>query len=157
LLRAYEDHLPPAELALLCRLCLLRRSVTEEQILQLFLCAPAVHARTVRELADAVTHLPDAESYPAGLLQELAEDRQETVQEALCAPPIAGREEVFRQAVRPPAQGVSELPRQSIAADVAELARLYADTHLDAPTDQRPLPAQDRARLRELCARYLEL
>src|SRR5437660_2012646 len=28
LLRAYEEHLPPAELALLCRLCLLRRGAT---------------------------------------------------------------------------------------------------------------------------------
>src|SRR5262249_53430481 len=30
LLKAYEQHLPATELALLCRLCLLRRSVTEE-------------------------------------------------------------------------------------------------------------------------------
>src|SRR5262249_43560643 len=37
LLRAYETHLPPAELALLCRLCLLRRSSTADQLAQLFL------------------------------------------------------------------------------------------------------------------------
>src|SRR5262249_6727076 len=52
LLRAYEQHLPPAELALLCRLCLLRRSATEEQITALFLCSPAIRARTVRTLPD---------------------------------------------------------------------------------------------------------
>ena len=40
LLRAYEEHLPPAELALLCRLCLLRNSVSESQLLRLFLAAP---------------------------------------------------------------------------------------------------------------------
>src|SRR5262249_5688840 len=54
LLATYEAHLPPAELALLCRLCLLRRSIHEEQLLALFLCTPGVHARTARELADAV-------------------------------------------------------------------------------------------------------
>src|SRR5439155_12918820 len=58
LLRAYEDHLPPAELALLCRLCLLRRSVTEAQVHQFFLCSPAVHARTVREIGDSLERLP---------------------------------------------------------------------------------------------------
>ena len=36
LLRAYEEHLPPIELALLCRLCLLRNSVGEAQLFRLF-------------------------------------------------------------------------------------------------------------------------
>src|SRR5262249_12696600 len=60
LLRAYEEHLPAPELALLCRLCLLRRSMTIDKILQLFLCSPAVHARTIREMGEQIVHLPQA-------------------------------------------------------------------------------------------------
>src|SRR5262249_398814 len=44
-----------------------------------------------------------------------------------------------------------------IEINVAELARLYGDPSLDVPTDQSPLPAGDRERLRSACARYLEL
>src|SRR3984957_2766162 len=95
LLHAYEDHLPQAELALLCRLCLLRRSVTEEQIVPLFLCAPAVHARTVRELGNLIAHLPVFDKFPESLLFDLAASIRATVEEAQCAEPIAGPEEMF--------------------------------------------------------------
>src|SRR5262249_55245745 len=54
LFHAYERQLPSAELALLCRLCLLRRSVTIEQILELFLCHPPVMLGTARELEDRI-------------------------------------------------------------------------------------------------------
>ena len=58
LLKAYEEHLPPAELALLCRLCLLERSVQVDQIVPLFLCSPAVHFRTAGELMSQIALHP---------------------------------------------------------------------------------------------------
>jgi hypothetical protein len=157
LLRAYEEHLPPAELTLLCRLCLLRRSVKEEQIAHLFLCSPAVHARTVRELAGMLDRLPCHEGFPDWARYDLAHSLASTIEEALCSGPIAGPEDDFRQEVFLAAEKVFELHEREIAVDVAELARLYADPSLDVPTDQSPLPAGDRERLRSACARYLEL
>ncbi len=157
LLRAYEEHLPPAELTLLCRLCLLRRSVEEEQIAQLFLCSPAVHARTVRELTDLVERLPCPRDFPDWSRHDLAHALGGAVEEALCAAAIAGPEDVFRGEVLLAAETVFELHELQIDADVVELARLYADPALDVPTDTRPLPAADRDRLRSACARYLEL
>src|SRR5262249_42000481 len=44
-----------------------------------------------------------------------------------------------------------------VEADVAELARLYANPDPDTPTDARPLSAKDRQSLRDLCANYLEM
>ena len=61
LLKAYEEHLPPPELALLCRLCLLERSVQVDQIVPLFLCSPAVHFRTAGELVSQIALIPVAE------------------------------------------------------------------------------------------------
>jgi hypothetical protein len=43
LLRAYEEHLPVEELALISKLSLLRRSVTQDQFLDVFLCLPPIH------------------------------------------------------------------------------------------------------------------
>jgi hypothetical protein len=157
LLRAYEVHLPPAERTLLCRLCLLRRSVSAEQIAYLFLCSPAVHARTVRELVGALERLPYPEGFPDWARHDLAQGLGEAVEEALCAAPIAGPEDDFRQEVLLTAKKVIELDERQIDVDVGELARLYADSSLDVPTDQRPLAAKDRERLRAACARYLEL
>jgi hypothetical protein len=157
LLRAYEDHLPPAELALLCRLCLLRRSVTEEQLLPLFLCTPSVHARMVRELGERITHLPVPDRYPNELLPDLAGSIQATIEEALCVAPIAGPEEMFRQEVLRAVTGVVEVQDMSIESAGAELARLYAGKDLEAPTDLRPLSTEDRAAFRTSYNRYLEL
>jgi hypothetical protein len=39
LLYAYREHLPPDELALLCRVCLLDRTVKADEVLSLFLCS----------------------------------------------------------------------------------------------------------------------
>jgi hypothetical protein len=157
LLRAYEEHLPAAELALLCRLCLLRRSVTEEQLTRLFLCAPAVHARTARELADRIASLPVSNRYLGRDRPDLAEAIRVLVEEALCAAPIAGPEEVFRQEVLLAAAKVFELQEQAVEADFAELARFYAGKDLEGPTEQRPLSEGDRDLLRRMYARYVEL
>jgi hypothetical protein len=157
LLRAYEEHLPAAELALLCRLCLLRRSVKEEHLLQLFLCSPAVHARSIRELEELIVHLPGAGRHPKEELPVLAESLRGFLEEALCAAPLAGPEELFRQQVCLALEKVWALGEQTIDNRIAEVARLYRDAHLDVPTDQRPLPADDREWLRALCLRYVEL
>jgi hypothetical protein len=156
LLAAYEGHLPPAELALLCRLCLLRRSVTEEQLLALFLCSPPVHARTVREAADSVARLGPGKHGGEGA-GDLARLIREALEEALSAAPLAGPEEAFRREVLAAAERARELEGQGLHVDVDELARLYAVAGPATPTEERPLAAADRARLRALYARFREL
>jgi hypothetical protein len=157
LLRAYEEHLPPAESALLCRLCLLRRNLTEKQIRQLFLCSPAVHARTIRELREQIAHLPVAATSQAPHMESYANAVSRCLEEMLCAAPIAEPENLVRQEVLAAAAKALELPHGEHDPDFIEFARLYAGTELDAQTDLRPLPPEDRAALRQLCARYLEL
>jgi hypothetical protein len=159
LLRAYEEHLPPEELALLCRLCLLRRGATEEHLRQLFLCSPGVHARTARQVEEQVRRLAVSGSYPRRSLHlhELADGIREAIEEECCSACLAGPEELFCQEVRQAVEALAELQRQRGDTDVAELARLYADRDLDVPTPQRPLSRRDRERLRGLCARYVDL
>jgi hypothetical protein len=158
LLRAYEEHLPATELALLCRLCLVRRNVTEEHLTQLFLCSPPVHARTVRELADTVARLPDLGKFlTPSSVRDLAESIRETLEEALCTTPIAGPEEVFRLQVLAEVENVREPAESETDDQTDELARLYFHTTLDTPTDRLPLNAKDRMALRKLYARYTEL
>ncbi len=149
LLRAYEDHLPPVELALLCRLCLLRRSATPEQIGRLFLCSPAVYASNIRQLQEQIARRNDLKDYAQAVCQFL--------EEALCAAPIAGPEEMFRSEVLEEAAAAGEIQQKDTEPDVTEMARLYGATQLDVPSDERPLSAEDREMLRELCARFLEL
>jgi hypothetical protein len=157
LLRAYEKHLPAAELALLCRLCLLRRSATAEQLQTLFLCSPSVHARTIRELGQTIAHLSAAAPYPAVDERDLARSIQETLEEALCHAPIAGPEDSFRQEVLRTAAAVSEMQEEDIDADMAELARQYVGQALQPPSDRLPLSARDRRLLAEGGALYLKL
>jgi hypothetical protein len=157
LLRAYESHLPPAELALLCRLCLLRRSATEEQLLQLFLCAPPVHARTAREIADLVARLPEGKQHASVRLSDLAKAIHDTVDEALSRGPIAGPREPFRQAVLKAAVAVCELQDEEPESQIIDLASLYVGPTFAHPTDELPLSAMDRLALRELCGQYVEL
>jgi hypothetical protein len=154
LLAAYEAHLPPEERTLLCRLCLLRRSVREEQLLSLFLCAPPVHARTVRELAESAARL--VRTGPAGAA-DLVKCVREALEEALCAAPLAGPEESFRREVLAAVDRALEMYRQDIHVEADELARLYARAGLEGPTEQHPLPPADRTRLRALYARYCKL
>jgi hypothetical protein len=157
LLRGYEDHLPAPELALLGRLCLLRRSVSEEQILQLFLCSPPVHARTVRELGDMVLQTPESSKDEQAKMADLTAAIRSVLEEALCTAPIAGPEENFQHDIRLAARTVLDHRDQGIETDLAELAHLYAEAALDAPTDQRPLSAEDRDRFRALYDRYTRL
>jgi hypothetical protein len=157
LLRAYESHLPAAELALLCRLCLLRRSVTEEQIVPLFLCAPVVHTRTARELGEAINYLSSSDKYPEELRSDLASSIQVTIEEALCAAPLAGPEGLFRQEVLRIAENVFQGQDRSLPDDIEELARLYAGKDLDGPSDQLPFSVEERIAFRFLHERYLKL
>jgi hypothetical protein len=159
LLRAYESHLPPEELALLCRLCLLRRSATREQLEHLFLCAPAVQARAAREIAEQVARLPEGQQTPLVPLRDLASAIEGTLEEALTRGPIAGPRELFRQEVLRAAVSVCELQTEHVDAgpDLVELARRYAGHAVEFSTDALPLPARDRPLLRKLCAQYVEL
>src|SRR5262249_40596167 len=110
LLHAYEEHLPPAELALLCRLCLVRRSLTEEQINQLFLCSPAVHSRTVRALRGQLARFHLVEEPRASAdLEDLAEAVSRCLEEALTAAPVAGPESQFRGEILAAAEKAWEL------------------------------------------------
>lgn len=106
LLRAYEQHLPATALTLLCRMCLLRRSVSADMLARWFLRTPAIHARTVRELVDAVNHLPCPAEFPLWARHELAESLGGCVEEALCAAPLAGPEDDFRTEVLQAARSV---------------------------------------------------
>jgi hypothetical protein len=157
LLRAYEDHLPPAELALLCRMCLLRRNLTEEQIRQLFQCSPAVQAHTIREVTEQIRRLPVPAGKMAPDLDDFARWVGRCLEEMLSAGSLAGPEDVFRQDVLSAVAQVVESLGSSEDPDFTEVARLYATAEFDVESDLRPLPAENREALRELCARYLEL
>ncbi len=157
LLRAYEEHLPPAELALLRQLCLLRHGVTEEQVLQLFLCTPPIHARTVRELAGQLGRFLAAHDYPEEDRNDLAAALQSAVSEALCTATIAGPEERFRNELLLACSKAVELRGRDLETALSDLARLYHGAELDHRTDSRPLEPGDRQQLRDFYARYLEL
>ena len=145
LLRAYEEHLPAEELALLCRLCVLRRSATAAQIGELFLCTPAVHARAVREIPLIVRAFqPLIERIGSERALELSQAIEATVEEALVAAPLAGPRDAFND-------GIGDALRQCDAifggeqdVDLAELAHLYRISELQAPTEHLPLAADDR-------------
>lgn len=164
LLRAYEEHLPPAELALLCRLCLLRRSATAEQITSLFLCSPAIRARTVRELPEHIRqavgggYLAVGGDYFEGYeLHDLADSIRAAVEGALAESALAGPEETFLHEVIAAVQAFLELREETLDFRVAEIAQLYLKDHLGPATEQRPLSATDQERVRQMCSRYLEL
>ncbi len=157
LLRAYEEHLPPAELALLCRLCLLRRNLTQEQICQLFLCSPPIHAHTIRHLCEQIRHLPVPAIEPLPDLEDYARVVGRYLELILAATRLAGPEDVFRREVLTAIARSLEVPQEANDSDFVELADLYASAQLDVESDLRPLPAEDREALRELCTRYLEL
>jgi tetratricopeptide (TPR) repeat protein len=158
LLRAYEEHLPAAELALLCRLCLLRRSVTEDHLFQFFLCSPPVHIRTARLAADLFRDCLGLEKwFDEDAILDLAKSVRETLEEALSAGPIAGPEAAFRAEVAALADRILQLPETARETTFGELARLYGDPALEHPTDLLPLGRADRAALRSLFARHAEL
>jgi hypothetical protein len=157
LLRAYETHLPPQELALLCRLCLLRRSENLAELTELFVCHPAIRPRTARELPKLIERVPGVlERLGAEDSHDLMRSLRATVEDALCQAPLAGPETAFREetvAILHSAFEVHELGR----LEYGEFARLYADQSLDTPTDLLPLNRTDREALRYYYARILEL
>jgi hypothetical protein len=157
LLNAYQDHLPPAELALLCRLCLLQRSVKVDQVLDLFLCSPVVALRTARELEVLIQHRPISDDFPEDLRDDVAESIRETITEALQQAPLAGPDPVFQESIRLAIESLLAQHETNVENDVEELIRLYQNANLDVSTDQRPLPPQDQERVRETIARLNEL
>jgi hypothetical protein len=157
LLRAYEEHLPSEELALLCRLCLLRRAADEEHIRQLFLCNPPVHLHTARELAEQIARLPATDDYSAADLGSFAEAVHDTIEAAVCESPVAGPEEAFRKEVLLAAAKVLAVHSQTLGVQVPELVRCYAGAPFGAIDDRHPLDADERHRLLKLWRRYEEL
>jgi hypothetical protein len=125
LLNAYAEHLPPAELALLCRLCLLQRSARVEQILPLFLCSPAVHVRSAREVEGLIQRIPIPDGLPEGIGAELAASVREAITEVLQHAPIAGPDQVFQESVRLAVESVLNEHEKNVETDIEELIRLY--------------------------------
>lgn len=154
LLRAYEEHLPPAELALLCRLCVIRRSMTPERIEELFLCTPAVHARTVRELALALAGHLDF-SLKGEDATDLADSVRQTMEELLCAGEIAGPQATLQRDILSIPAAITEVCGQNADIDYTPLVQFYSTS--ESPTDQLPLSAHDRDSLRVLYERWREL
>ena len=157
LLQTYEAHLPATELALLCRLCLLQRSVRVEQIAELFLASPPVIHRTVNELQSIIKRLPAPERFGKQASTELSEAVGETIREAIQHGPIAGPEDGFRQSVIRVVTETLDQHESTIEEDLDELIRLYRAAGVDAPSDLRPLPAADRSHLTRWIILYNEL
>ncbi|HZU39087.1 MAG TPA: hypothetical protein VFA18_24390, partial [Gemmataceae bacterium] len=154
LLRAYEEHLPLAELTLLGRLCLLRHSVSPAQIASLFLCQPQVHAHTLRQFRDQVR----ACAVAADLFEpdDLADAVYTAMEEMLCAGPLAGPEDTLRQEARALFESGFDWQTESLD-EVLAVARLYAGKEYDTPTDRYPLSATDRLALCYIYERVQEL
>jgi hypothetical protein len=157
LLTAYETHLPPAELALLCRLCMLRRSMGAEQLISLFLCSPPVHARTIRDVSDQAERHIRAIPTRGVQMDNLGSIIRGVLEEALAGAPLAGPEEDFRREVLLTVRGVLESFQRDVHLDVENVVRRYAWTESPNPTEKHPLPAEDRADLRTLYADYRKL
>jgi hypothetical protein len=157
LLKAYEEHLPPAELALLCRLCLLERSVQVDQIVPLFLCSPAVHFRTAGELASQIALIAVADTFSRDLLLELSDSVRDAVTEALVESPIAGPDHLFRDNIKQVIESLEEEFLTNVEEMVEEVIQLYDKTNFDVSTRLRPLKWHDQQQLREAIARYQDL
>ena len=153
LLRAYEEHLPPAELALLCRLCSLRGSASEAQLLQFFGCSPPVQAGTARHTAALIARLPEPERRHNEEPLNLAPAALTLISESICTAPLAGPADDFPREV---IEAVEQLLTEPEPGDeeLDAFVRLYEPAILDAPTEHRPLPPADRERLPGLIAAY---
>jgi hypothetical protein len=154
LLSAYEKHLPAEELALLCCLCMLRRSVRLEQIASLFLCSPPVRARTIRELVGQSKRRLRDLPVPIGEVDNYHLLIREALQKALVAAPLAGPEEGFRSEILEIVDRVAKALRGKFYIELEELARHYASVESPDTTEKNPLPLGDRARLRSLYGEY---
>ena len=156
LLDAYQTHLPPTELALLCRLCLLQRSIRLEQLLPLFLCTPALQLRTARHLATLVERIAVPETFPAAFARELAESVRETITVAHEETAIAGPEDAFIQGAHQAIAAYIERHELTIEDDIEAVVRLYGGQEPSHPTEHRPLSWKDQDALRGFISRYLE-
>jgi hypothetical protein len=157
LLQAYEAHLPPAELALLGRLCLLERTIKVEQIRQLFLCTPAPRVSTARELESTIQRMTVPELIADEFAEDLAESVREIVIDTLQQSAIAGPEEDFLQGL---VQAMAELVDRSggsLDDDIEELTRCYDSVGVGLPTEERPLDADEQQWLPTWLARYHEM
>ncbi|HZW29835.1 MAG TPA: hypothetical protein VFF52_03955, partial [Isosphaeraceae bacterium] len=157
LLDAYQAHLPPAELALLSRLCLLQRSIPIEQIVRLFLCTPAVRVRTARDLETGLRQIAIPGNFPPEFASELAESVRETVAETMQEQPIAGPEDGFVRGIRRTIEELLQRHEMTIEDDVEEVIRLYANQDVGPGTELRPLALADRVPLRAWISQYNEL
>jgi hypothetical protein len=153
LLDAYQAHLPPAELMLLGRLCLLQRSIAFEQILRMFLCTPAVLFRTARDLEASLKRIPVPKAFPEEFQAELAESIWDAIAQSLMRGPIAGPEDVFVRSIHEAMVDLLQRHEMTIEDDVEELLRLYSE-EVGNPTAQRPLPLGDQQRLRACISLY---
>jgi hypothetical protein len=154
LLNAYREHLPPPELALLCRVCLLEKNTTFDQSLPLFLCSPAVHLRTARELQVQIERMPIPAELPQSIARELASSIREAITVALQDAPIAGPDHVFQETVRQAVASILEQSGTTREDDVEAILRLYVHAAFGQSTAQRPLSWQDQDDLREAIGRY---
>ena len=149
--------MPPAELALLCRLCLLQRSVQVEQLVQVFLASPPVTRRTARELQSAIQRSPTPECFSETTASELAGAIGQTIGEAIQQDPLAGPEDAFRESVIRLVKETLDQYELTIEDDVEEVIRLYGVAGIDTPTDLRPLSAVDQKHLTGWILLYNEL
>lgn len=157
LFQAYEAHLPETELALLCRLCLLERSVRAEQVMELFLCSPPVLLRTARDIVNRIAIFPAIDDPSNEYKSELAESIGDVVRQAVQERPVAGPEHLFEQSVYLGIEDQVKDRKANTGDDIEELIRLYRHDSLDLPTAERPLSWQDQEQLRGLIARYEKL
>jgi hypothetical protein len=154
LLRAYEEHLPAAEMALLCKLCLLRRSIHEQQFLELFLCTPPLLYRNSDELQSLLLQFQGAEAFPAANWRQLVEAVEEVISSFVKEGPLAGPGDAFQIQVVKACADILAKSCDWQTFDLDALLRLYAGHTLDAPTDQRPLSADDRNHVARVGAIY---
>lgn len=157
LLTAYENHLPPEELTLLCRLCMLRRSVRAEQLVSLFLCSPPIRARTIRDLVDQCARMLGTVPTYGVKRDTLPELVQEVLEQSLWAAPLAGPEEAFRRELLAAVEQAIDSFQRDVYQDVEDLARHYARTESPEATEKYPLPATDRKQLRFFYDTYRKL
>jgi hypothetical protein len=166
LFRTYEAHLPPTELDLLCRLCLLRRSVNVQQIVDLFLCHPPVRLGTLRELKNRIKLLQSLGDLDARLINEglggnfrgeLAVSIQDAIAESGQQSQLAGPDSVFQERICQVVDAELLGRETKLEDDVEEVLRIYGTASLDFPTVERPLSWSDQDCLRKLIRRYNEL
>jgi hypothetical protein len=144
-------------LTLLCRLCMLRRSVREEQLVAMFLCSPPVHARTIREVTEQVARRISATSIRGVQKDNLSLLIRATLEQALADAPLAGPEEAFRGEILSTVDRAANAMQGNIYIEIEELVRQYARADSFSATEMNPLPAEDRSVLRYLYGQYRKL